>query len=183
MKQQNQTRKKEYEEENEIGSDFGEVFDTDFGAGAVEFSADVGTDVTDDSDFTPAELENSNGSEPAEVEDRNADLPHGRVDLPESNDIQPSFYWTWRLLTQGYRPHHIQQVRNLDEATIYSHALRAAESDMPMQAQWLLDEERIAALESFVASQDDQKVPSMLSKLPKHLTADQLLLFLKTRSA
>jgi len=102
-----------------------------------------------------------------------------RVDLPKDEDIQPSFYWTWRLLTQGYRPHHIQQVRNLDLSTIFSHALRAAESNMPMQACWLMDESQIAALESFVVSHPNQRVASMISDLPDGVTADQLLLFLK----
>lgn len=103
-----------------------------------------------------------------------------RVDLPDAEDVQPSFYWTWRLLTQGYRPHHIQQVRNLDQSTIFSHALRAAESNMPMKAQWLMDEPQIAALESFVAARPNQRPASMLSELPDGITADQLLLFLKS---
>ena len=106
-----------------------------------------------------------------------------RVDLPEVEDIQPSFYWTWRLLTQGYRPRHIQQVRNLDQSTIFSHALRAAESNMPMKAQWLMDESQIAAVESFVASHPNQRPASMLSNLPEGISADQLLLYLKVEKA
>ena len=160
-------------------SGLGEVFDADFGADDAVFEDDSENESTS----TQANLANSNVAIPSQIADQAADEPRDRIDLPESNDIQPSFYWTWRLLTQGYRPHHIQQVRNLDEATIFSHALRAAESNMPLQAQWLLEDDRIAALESFVSQQTDQKIPSMLSKLPKHLTADQLLLFLKTRPA
>ena len=106
-----------------------------------------------------------------------------RVDLPNAEDIQPSFYWTWRLLTQGYRPHHIEQVRNLDRSTIFSHALRAAESNMPMQAQWLMDESQIAILASFVAAHPNQRPASMLSNLPDGITADQLLLFLKSNKS
>ena len=181
------TEEEELDEENEEDTDLGEAFDADFGAGDAVFEEDSedGSEENsqDGSNLTPANLANSNGLTSPEIDTPSADQPHGRIDLPESNDIQPSFYWTWRLLTQGYRPHHIQQVRNLDEATIFSHALRAAESNMPMQARWLLEEDRIEALESFVSQQTDQKIPSMLSKLPKHLTADQLLLFLKTREA
>ena len=54
---------------------------------------------------------------------------------------------------------------------------------MPMKAQWLLDETQIATLESFVAAHPNQRTASMLSNLPKGITADQLLLFLKTEKA
>jgi len=123
--------------------------------------------------------------EPANVLDtetiHTSDVAESRIDLPQAEDIQPSFYWTWRLLTQGYRPHHIQQVRNLDQSTIFSHAIRAAESNMPMKAQWLMDESQIAALETFVAGHPNQRPASMLSDLPEGISAGQLLLFLKTQ--
>ena len=54
---------------------------------------------------------------------------------------------------------------------------------MPMKAQWLLNETQIAALESFVAAHPNQRPASMLSNLPEGITADQLLLFLKTEKA
>ena len=106
-----------------------------------------------------------------------------RLDLPELNDIQPSFYWTWRLLTQGYRLHHIQQIRNLDEATVYAHALRAAEKDMPVDARWLLNEGQINTMKHFLSRHPNQRVASMLSDLPEGISADQLLVFLKSTTS
>jgi len=52
-----------------------------------------------------------------------------------------------------------------------------------MKAKWLMDEAQIATLESFVASHPNQRPASMLSNLPEGITADQLLLFLKSEKA
>ena len=145
-------------------------------------SSEITSNIVPPADLPRAEPASVQAQEAPETRAANAGVEQ-RVDLPEAEDIQPSFYWTWRLLTQGYRPHHIQQVRNLDQSTIFSHALRAAESNMPMKAQWLLDETQIAALESFVAAHPNQRPASMLSNLPEGITADQLLLFLKTEKA
>ncbi len=127
-------------------------------------------------DAVPPTAEVNDGAAALSAADLQTDL---RVDLPDAEDVQPSFYWTWRLLTQGYRPHHIQQVRNLDQSTIFSHALRAAESDMPMKAEWLMEEDEISVLEAFVSEHPNQRTASLLSNLPEGVTADQLLLFLK----
>ena len=145
-------------------------------------SPEVTSSIVPSVDMPQAEPTDVQAQEATEASATSADIEH-RVDLPEAEDIQPSFYWTWRLLTQGYRPHHIQQVRNLDQSTIFSHALRAAESNMPMKAQWLMDEAQIATLESFVAAHPNQRTASMLSNLPDGITADQLLLFLKSEKA
>ena len=145
-------------------------------------SSEITSNIVPSVDIPVAEPAAVQAQEAPETRTANAGVEQ-RVDLPEAEDIQPSFYWTWRLLTQGYRPHHIQQVRNLDQSTIFSHALRAAESNMPMKAQWLMDESQIATLESFVAAHPNQRPASMLSNLPKGITADQLLLFLKAEKA
>ena len=34
-----------------------------------------------------------------------------RVDLPKTSSVQPSFYWTWQLLIDGYSVEHIGQTR------------------------------------------------------------------------
>lgn len=103
-----------------------------------------------------------------------------RIDAAHDLTVQPSYYWTWRLLTQGYRPHHIEQIRRMDMPTIFSHALRAAENGMPMQCKWLMEDDHIATLQQFLSARPGRKTASLLAELPEGITADQLLLFVKT---
>ena len=110
--------------------------------------------------------------------------PTLRTDLPATDEIKPSYYWTWRLLSEGYRRQHIQQVRNLDTATIFSHALRAAEEGMESRRQWLLSDEKITMLQHYVSQQSQESdggdpTPRLLAGLPKSLHMEELLFYLK----
>ena len=51
-----------------------------------------------------------------------------RVDLPATTSVQPSFYWTWQLIVDGYSVEHIGQTRGIERSAIFDHANRAIES-------------------------------------------------------
>ena len=108
-----------------------------------------------------------------------------RIDLPATDKIKPSYYWTWRLLREGYRRQHVQQVRNLDTATIFSHAIRAAEEGMESQRRWLLGDEKISMLEAYIARQSpdsdgSDQTPRLLAGLPDNIHMEELLYYLKS---
>ena len=115
----------------------------------------------------------------------NVDTPHVlRTDLPATDNIKPSYYWTWRLLSEGYRRQHVQQVRSLDTATIFSHAIRAAEEGMESRRQWLLSDEKITMLQHYVSQQSPESdgvdpTPRLLAGLPDNLHMEELLFYLK----
>jgi ATP-dependent DNA helicase RecQ len=101
-------------------------------------------------------------------------------ELPDTANIQPSYYWTWRLLNEGYRRQHIQQVRLLDTATIFSHAIRAAEEGYTTKRSWLLEPKRIKRLESYIAQRPGQRTPRLLADLPDEIHMEELLYYLKS---
>ena len=105
-------------------------------------------------------------------------------DLPATNKFQPSYYWTWRLLSEGYRRQHIQQIRNLDTATIFSHAIRAAEEGMETKKDWLLSSQKIAMLTDYVDQHtpdtpSGDRTPRLLAGLPEGIHIEELLYYLK----
>ena len=106
-------------------------------------------------------------------------------DLPATDKFQPSYYWTWRLLSEGYRRQHIQQIRNLDTATIFSHAIRAAEEGMRTEKQWLLAPQKIEMLAEYVDQQasdssPEERTPRLLAGLPEKIHIEELLYYLKS---
>jgi ATP-dependent DNA helicase RecQ len=106
-----------------------------------------------------------------------------RVDLPDPAAVQPTFYWTWRLLADGYSMDHLRQVRQLDAETIFDHAIRAMENNLPGELHWLLTTEKIQTLERIVAQHPAERKSNLISKLPDGFLPQELIFFLKCRSA
>jgi ATP-dependent DNA helicase RecQ len=104
-----------------------------------------------------------------------------RLDSAASSTAKPSFYWTWKLLSEGYSVDQIQQVRNLDADTVLEHAVRAAEDQLQVEPGWVLSNTKQTFLNQFVDQHSDQRPAGLLSKLPAGVTAHELLLFLACR--
>ncbi|MDG1874497.1 MAG: RecQ family ATP-dependent DNA helicase [Mariniblastus sp.] len=102
-----------------------------------------------------------------------------RVDPPDANQIQPSFYWTWRLLSEGYSAEQLCQVRNLDRQTVFDHAIRAIENDYYGHPKWLLNEEKIHSIEHFVEQHKGLRASKLIAKLPREINSLELMYFLK----
>ena len=102
-----------------------------------------------------------------------------RIDLPESGLQKPSFYWTWRLLADGYSSGHIEQVREIEMSTIIEHTIQAAENNLPIQADWLLSPAEINRLQQFEDENADFDQISLISKLPNGISAQQFIYFMK----
>ena len=105
-----------------------------------------------------------------------------RIDRPEPHSVQPNFFWTWRLLADGYSMDHLRQVRQIDEATIFDHVLRATENDLPVRADWLLSEEKIDALNKLVTLNPSDRTSKLISKLPADCLPQELVYFLKCQT-
>jgi hypothetical protein len=54
-----------------------------------------------------------------------------RLDLPHQTARQPAWFWTWRLLADGYAWNQICAVRNLDCGTVLEHLTTAAREKKP----------------------------------------------------
>ncbi len=103
-----------------------------------------------------------------------------RVDLPAAGVIQPSFFWTWRLLSDGYSLDHLRQVRQLDESTIYEHAIQAAEHRLPVEPAWLLSPAQLKTLADFVSENPNTSRVDLVSNLPREINTQQLMYYLKS---
>lgn len=55
-----------------------------------------------------------------------------RIDLPHQTARQPAWFWTWRLLADGYAWNQICAVRNIDCATVLEHLTTAAREKKPI---------------------------------------------------
>ena len=98
-----------------------------------------------------------------------------RVDLVESDVVRPSYFWTWRLLKDGYHCQHVQQIRQIDRQTITEHLIQAAENSLPTDPGWLLTESQLTEIRKFVSLNSNLDRASLISRLPKTLTPQQLM--------
>jgi ATP-dependent DNA helicase RecQ len=96
--------------------------------------------------------------------------------------VKPSFYWTWRLLNDGYSLPEIKQIRELAESSIIDHAILAAENGLKVDIRRVLDEENLDVLFGIVNDSDTGSLSELVARLPVDLNAQHLALFLKCRA-
>ncbi len=129
---------------------------------------------------TPNPFEDSQTADIAKNEADDLPKPILRVDLPAADSIKPSYFWTWRLLADGYTVGQLQQVRQLDQATIFDHATRAIENGLPARPEWLLSDSHLQVLREYVAANSAAGISELLSGIPEGISPCELLYFLKS---
>ena len=152
---------------------------TDLG-GEEYASADVSAVMSADKEecFTPAVDQEQPETGGDFVDDSAAIIE--RLDKAETDTVQPSYYWTWRLMRDGYSCQQVEQVRQIDRGTITEHLIQAAENELETEAHWLLPEPQLSQLRKFVAENSAIDRASMISRLPKSFSPQQLLYVLRT---
>lgn len=103
-----------------------------------------------------------------------------RLDMPEENVIKPSFYWTWRLMEDGYSTHDLQQMRGIELDTVFDHAILAAQNRLPTQLKWLLNESEVRAIEQLIEEMETREFSDLLAELPPNLSSQQVQYYLKS---
>ena len=102
-----------------------------------------------------------------------------RVDEAETGKVRPSYYWTWRLMSEGYSLEEVMQVRQIDTETIAEHLIQASENSLQSEANWLLTDSQLIRLRAFIAENSSIDRTTLISRLPKSITAKQLLYVLQ----
>jgi hypothetical protein len=97
--------------------------------------------------------------------------------------LRPSYFWTWRLLADGYSAEQCAAIRRLQPDEVLDHALRAAEDGLHVDCHWLLSSIQLGTLKELVDSQPPQRRYDLVAQLPKGLRSEHLLLYLKCRSS
>ena len=95
---------------------------------------------------------------------------------------QPQYYWTWRLLADGYTIEQCAVIRRLDEDQILDHALRAMEEGQLIPLERVLADGLLTAIQSVVDGNPTESVSQWLAKLPRTVRPRHLQLYRRWRA-
>ena len=103
-----------------------------------------------------------------------------RLDEAEAPAIKPSFYWTWRLMADGYSTSDLQQMRGIELETVFDHAILAAQNRLPTQLKWLLSPSEVQQIEQLIDNLGTIEFSQLLAELPPNLSVKQIQYYLKS---
>jgi ATP-dependent DNA helicase RecQ len=107
--------------------------------------------------------------------------PRNLSDAVGSGAVKPEYFWTWRLLHDGYSPAQCLLIRRIDNETLIDHMLRAIDDGLDVQMNWLLTGEQCASLAQAVNSLNAPSVKTVLERLPSTFSYNQVMFYLKCR--
>ena len=149
----------------------------------IEFEPATGSDSPAKLNFDSGEMDDQGDhTVPATHQDAEPSVITQRNVSAETRVTRPNFYWTWRLLADGYSLAEVLQVRNMDRETAIEHSLRAIEDKLPVQKEWILSETTEIFLNQLVEQHPNQRAAQLLNRLPAGVTSQELLFFLGCRS-
>ncbi len=99
---------------------------------------------------------------------------------PAGRKIKPSFYWTWKLLQDGYTPDELQQVRQINYATVVDHATRAVEQGYQLHPEHVLSSAKLSNLKKTIDARQGVELKELLAELPPEISAGELVYFWKS---
>jgi len=110
-----------------------------------------------------------------------------RVDSPEvpANDgaVHPNYYWTWRLMVEGYSLEECSAVRGVEANLLVDHLIQAAEQGWKIEPDWLLTHELISELEDQMRAVPDIGLRALSDKFKGRLPQARILFYLKCRTS
>ncbi len=93
---------------------------------------------------------------------------------------RPTYYWTWRLLSAGFTADECMAIRSLTAATVFEHAIQAADAGLAVKADWFLRAEVIAQLQNAIGNAQPERVRHLLAGLPS-VRHEEVQFFLKSQ--
>jgi len=109
-------------------------------------------------------------------------VAEGQAGGPASaEDVQPSHYWTWRVLSAGFSAEECEAIRGIDRETMLDHVLRALDDGRPVRAEWCLSAELLTALEAAVGPDEPARIRPLLAQLPAGTRDAEVRLYLRCR--
>jgi len=82
------------------------------------------------------------------------------------DSIKPSYYWSWKLLADGYSMLEISQIRGLERSIILDHASRALTAGMPLPLERILSPATRQQFDTYVSREPGKRLAEMLVELP-----------------
>lgn len=99
----------------------------------------------------------------------------------ERQRTKANFYWTWRLLHDGYSAEQCEQIRHVSTEDVLDHALLALEQELPVKAEWFLSEDDLAMLENAVGDKPPGRIRALLDQLPDDIHYEHVRLYIQCR--
>ncbi len=96
---------------------------------------------------------------------------------------RPSYYWTWRLLSQGFPAEECLAIRGITREALLDHACQAAENGLEVRAAWCLSAETLAAMEATIGDNRPKQIRPLLAQLPPGTRYEEVQVYLKCRSS
>jgi ATP-dependent DNA helicase RecQ len=94
---------------------------------------------------------------------------------------RPPYYWTWRLLSHGFKADECLAIRGITRETLLDHLSQAAENAMKIDLAWCLPTETVAALDVLVRGNVPKQIRPLLAQLPPGTRYEEVQLYLKCR--
>ncbi|MBN2475709.1 MAG: RecQ family ATP-dependent DNA helicase [Pirellulales bacterium] len=96
-------------------------------------------------------------------------------------ELQPSHYWTWRLLAAGFTVEQCAAIRGIEHEAVLDHALQAVESGWEVRPEWCLRRELLSALETSIGGNHPEQIRPLLDQLPPGARYEEVQLYLRCR--
>jgi ATP-dependent DNA helicase RecQ len=98
---------------------------------------------------------------------------------PAADTCQPSYYWTWRLLSSGFPPDQCAAIRGIPQKVVYEHALQALQSSLQIRTEWILSKELIQLFQSMPQDLLAGDINAILRQLPANTLPEEVAIYRK----
>jgi hypothetical protein len=98
-----------------------------------------------------------------------------------SDQSRPQYYWTWRLLTDGYDVAACLAIRGIDRETLWEHLFQAAQAGCTVRLEWVLSTEQQAFLEKVAGRMAPNRWRSLADELPPGIEPRHVQLYWQIR--
>jgi ATP-dependent DNA helicase RecQ len=131
------------------------------------------------------DAEDSSDRPAGSTEERRPDLGEPVFESAKRVDNQvearPAYYWTWRLLSDGYTPIECTQIRALSIGEMLDHLMQAVDGGLQVDLSWVLTDAQSDKLRELALSGSSVSFRDMSPRLPDDLLPEHLLLYVKMR--
>ncbi len=99
---------------------------------------------------------------------------------PRPAAAKPSYYWTWRLFTDGYEAAQVQQIRQIDLSQIVEELTVAAERGHVTERSWILTPRQLAELGKVSPGIGNRTATRGLREVPNGVTPGEYMYYLRS---
>jgi uncharacterized protein YpbB len=100
---------------------------------------------------------------------------------PPADNSKPAYYWTWKLLADGYDLAQCRAIRGLDRDTVFQHLSQAAEAGFQVRLEWVLSSEQQSVLDKIASRSSPGKLRALADDLPPGIEPSHVQLYWQIR--